>query len=121
MISISKLLNESQDRIYLLSGVLITDGAVRNQKDILSDIRSLHAVTVVRSIEMEDDPTSKYDSAELSFDSYDGEMSTPKSKISKIERESRKMAKYVKKHPEQNDTKLVTALISFGNDKYTKA
>jgi hypothetical protein len=48
-------------------------------------------------------PTSKYDSAELSFDSYDGEMSTPKSKISKIERESRKIAKYVKKHPEQND------------------
>lgn len=48
-------------------------------------------------------PTSKYDSAELSFDSYDGEMSTPKSKISKIERESRKISKYVKKHPEQND------------------
>jgi hypothetical protein len=48
-------------------------------------------------------PTSKYDSAELSFDNYDGEMSTPKSKISKIERESRKIAKYVKKHPEQND------------------
>ena len=48
-------------------------------------------------------PTSKYDSAELAFDSYDGEMSTPKSKISKIERESRKIAKYVKKHPEQND------------------
>jgi hypothetical protein len=48
-------------------------------------------------------PTSKYDSAELAFDSYDGDMSTPKSKISKIERESRKIAKYVKKHPEQND------------------
>jgi hypothetical protein len=48
-------------------------------------------------------PTSKYDSAELSFDSYDGEMSTLKSKISKIERESRKISKYVKKHPEQND------------------
>jgi hypothetical protein len=48
-------------------------------------------------------PTSKYDSAELAFDSYDGEMDTSKSKISKIERESRKIAKYVKKHPEQND------------------
>ena len=48
-------------------------------------------------------PTSKYDSAELAFDSYDGEMSTSKSKISKIERESRKISKYVKKHPEQND------------------
>lgn len=48
-------------------------------------------------------PTSKYDSAELAFDSYDGEMSTPKSKIYKIEKESRKIAKYVKSHPEQND------------------
>lgn len=48
-------------------------------------------------------PTSKYDSAELAFDSYDGEMSTPKSKISKIEKDARKIAKYVKKHPEQND------------------
>jgi hypothetical protein len=48
-------------------------------------------------------PTSKYDSAELAFDSYDGKMSTPKSKISKIEREARKISKYVKKHPEQND------------------
>lgn len=48
-------------------------------------------------------PTSKYDSAELAFDSYDGDMSTPKSKISKIERESRKISKIVKKYPEQND------------------
>ena len=72
MISISKLLNESQDKIYLLSGVLITDGAVRNQKDILSDIRSLPAVTVVRSIEMEEDLTSKYDRSriEVKIDPY---------------------------------------------------
>ena len=48
-------------------------------------------------------PTSKYDSAELAFDSYDGEMSTPKSKISKLERESRKISNMVKKYPEQND------------------
>jgi len=48
-------------------------------------------------------PTSKYDNAELAFDSYDGEMDTPKSKIGKLEREARKIAKYVKKHPEQND------------------
>ena len=48
-------------------------------------------------------PTSKYDSAELAFDSYDGEMSTPKSKISKLEKESRKISKIVKKYPEQND------------------
>jgi hypothetical protein len=48
-------------------------------------------------------PTSKYDSAELAFDSYDGKMSTPKNKIAKIEKESRKISKYVKKHPEDND------------------
>jgi hypothetical protein len=48
-------------------------------------------------------PTSKYDNAELSYDSYDGEMSTPKNKINKMERDARKIAKYVKKHPEQND------------------
>ena len=72
MIKLSNLLNESQDRIYLLNGVLITDGNVRNQKDILSDIRSLPAITVVRSIEMEDDPTSKYDRSkiEVKIDPY---------------------------------------------------
>ena len=72
MIKLSNLLNESQDRIYLLSGVLITDGATRNQKDILSDIRSLLAVTIVRSIDMEDDPTSKYDRTriEVKIDPY---------------------------------------------------
>jgi hypothetical protein len=48
-------------------------------------------------------PTSKYDNAELAFDSYDDEMDTPKSKIGKLERDARKIAKYVKKHPEQND------------------
>jgi len=72
MISLSNLLNESQDKIYLLSGVLITDGAARNQKDILSDIRSLPAVTIVRSIEMEEDLTSKYDRSriEIKIDPY---------------------------------------------------
>ena len=72
MIKLSNLLNESQDKIYQLSGVLITDGTIRNQKDILSDIRSLLAVTIVRSIEMEDDPTSKYDRSriEVKIDPY---------------------------------------------------
>ena len=72
MISLNKLLNESEDRIYYLNGVLITDGAIRNQKDILSDIRSLPAVTVVRSREMEEDVTSKYDRSriEIKIDPY---------------------------------------------------
>jgi len=72
MIKLNNLLNESQDKIYHLNGVLITDGSIRNQKDILSDIRSLPAVTVVRSREMEDDPTSKYDRSrlEIKIDPY---------------------------------------------------
>jgi len=72
MINLSDLLNESQDKIYHLNGVLITDGAVRNQKDILSDIRSLPAITIVRSIEMEEDLTSKYDRSriEVKIDPY---------------------------------------------------
>jgi len=48
-------------------------------------------------------PTSEYDNAELAFDSYDGEMDTPKSKIGELEREARKISKTVKKYPEQND------------------
>ena len=48
-------------------------------------------------------PTSKYDNAELAFDSYDGKMDTPKSKIVKMERDARKISKKIKKHPEQND------------------
>ena len=48
-------------------------------------------------------PTSKYDNAELAFDSYDGEMSTPKDKIAKMERDARKISKKIKKYPEEND------------------
>jgi len=48
-------------------------------------------------------PTSEYDDAGLAYDSYDGEMSTPKNQIAKMEREARKISKYVKKHPEDND------------------
>ena len=48
-------------------------------------------------------PTSKYDSAELEFDSYDGEMDTPKSKINKMEKDSRKISKKIKRYPEEND------------------
>ena len=60
MISISKLLNEGTlDKIFHLDGILIVDDEKRNQKDILSDIRALPAITVVRNIEMEQDPTEE--------------------------------------------------------------
>jgi hypothetical protein len=47
--------------------------------------------------------TSKYDDAELAYDSYDGQMSTPKNKIAKMEREALKISKKIKNHPMMND------------------
>lgn len=49
------------------------------------------------------DAVSKYDDAELEYDSYDGQMSTPKNKIKKMEKEALKISKWKKKHPIQND------------------
>ena len=48
-------------------------------------------------------PTSEYDSAELAYDSYDGEMSTPKKQIKKKEKMARKVSKYIKDHPTLSD------------------
>jgi hypothetical protein len=48
-------------------------------------------------------PTSKYDDAELAYDSYDGKMSTPKKKIKKMETNARKISKYIKNHPTYSD------------------
>jgi hypothetical protein len=73
MISLSKLLNEGTlDKIFHLDGILIVDDEKRNQKDILSDIRALPAITVVRNIEMEQDPTSRYfrSKLEIKIDPY---------------------------------------------------
>jgi hypothetical protein len=73
MISLSKLLNEGTlDKIFHLDGVLIVDDEKRNQKDILSDIRALPAITVVRNVEMEQDPTSRYfrSKLEIKIDPY---------------------------------------------------
>lgn len=48
-------------------------------------------------------PTSHYDDAMLAYDSYDGEMSTPKKKIKKLEKLARKIAKKVKDNPTLSD------------------
>jgi hypothetical protein len=42
---------------------------------------------------------SKYDSPYLEYDSYDGSMSTPKSKRNKLEKTARKVTNYIKNHP----------------------
>jgi hypothetical protein len=48
-------------------------------------------------------PTSHYDDAELSYDSYDGSLDVSKSKAEKMEKKARKIAKYIKNHPSDND------------------
>jgi hypothetical protein len=66
MISLKNLLNEGTlDKIFHLDGILIVDDEKRNQKDILSDIRALPAITIVRNIEMDQDPTSRYFRSEI--------------------------------------------------------
>lgn len=44
-------------------------------------------------------PVSKYKSPELEFDSYDGEMSTPRKDIKKIEKRAEKSSNFMKNHP----------------------
>jgi len=46
---------------------------------------------------------SHYDSPYLAYDSYDGQMNTPKKQIKKLENKAKKSTKYAKKHPVQND------------------
>lgn len=48
-------------------------------------------------------PLSKYDSAELAYDSYDGKMSTPKKEIKKKEIIARKIENQLKKNPYLSD------------------
>lgn len=45
------------------------------------------------------DEVSKYNSPELEYDSYDGKMDLPKSKIKKIEKSAEKVTNYIKNHP----------------------
>jgi hypothetical protein len=61
MIKLNNLLNEATlDKIFHINGTLIVDDSIRNQKDMLSDIRALPGITVVRNVEMDQDPTSRY-------------------------------------------------------------
>lgn len=48
-------------------------------------------------------PTSKYDNAELAYDSYDGSLDVSKSQAKKMEDKARKTSKYIKNHPTGND------------------
>ncbi len=46
---------------------------------------------------------SKYDDAELAYDSYDGKLSVPKEKAKKMEKNAIKISKYIKTHPHLSD------------------
>ena len=60
------------NKIFHIKGILIIDHNKRDQKDILSDIRALPGITIVRNIEMEQDPTSRYfrSTLEIKVDPY---------------------------------------------------
>jgi hypothetical protein len=61
MISLKNILTELEsEKIYHIEGIILIDDQKRNIQDILSDIRSLPAITVVRNIDMPQDSTSKY-------------------------------------------------------------
>jgi hypothetical protein len=73
MIKLNNLLNKaSLDKIFHLNGILVVDNNIRNQKDMLSDIRALPGITVVRNVEMEQDTTSRYfrSRLEMKIDPY---------------------------------------------------
>jgi hypothetical protein len=70
---LADLLNEiGFEKIYHVGGILIVDPDKRNQKDILSDIRALPGITIVRNIEMDQDATSRYfrSTLEIKVDPY---------------------------------------------------
>ena len=48
-------------------------------------------------------PTSEYDDAMLDYDSYDGSLDVSKSEANKIETNARRISKYIKNHPSDND------------------
>lgn len=48
-------------------------------------------------------PVSKYDDAQLAYDSYDGSLDVSKKTAKKMESKSRKIEKYQKKHPSISD------------------
>ena len=50
-----------------------------------------------------DEEVSHYYSQELAVDSYDGEMSTPKKNIKKLESKAKQSSIYAKNHPVRND------------------
>ena len=73
MISLKKLLNElDSNKIFHIEGTIIIDNQKRDVQDILSDVRALPGITIVRNVELPQDATSRYfrSSLEIKVDPY---------------------------------------------------
>ena len=73
MISLKKLLNElDSNKIFHIEGTIIIDNQKRDVQDILSDVRALSGITIVRNVEIPQDATSRYfrSSLEIKVDPY---------------------------------------------------
>ena len=73
MISLTKLLLElDSEKIFHIEGTIIIDNQKRDVQDILSDVRALPGITVVRNVEIPQDATSRYfrSSLEIKVDPY---------------------------------------------------
>jgi hypothetical protein len=66
MIKLKDIILELESKkIYHIEGIILIDNQQRNIQEILSDIRALTAITIVRNIDIEQDPTSKYYKSKL--------------------------------------------------------
>lgn len=66
-------LNElDSEKIFHIEGTIIIDDQKRNVQDILSDVRALPGITVVRNVELPQDATSRYfrSALEIKVDPY---------------------------------------------------
>jgi len=73
MIKLKDLILElDSEKIFHIEGIIIIDDQKRNIQDILSDIRALAGITIVRNIDIEQDQTSRYykSKLEIKIDPY---------------------------------------------------
>jgi hypothetical protein len=73
MIKLKDLILElDSEKIFHIEGTIIIDNQKRDVQDILSDVRALPGITVVRNVEIPQDATSRYfrSSLEIKVDPY---------------------------------------------------
>jgi len=73
MIKLKDLITElDSEKIFHIEGTIIIDNQKRDVQDILSDVRALPGITVVRNVEIPQDATSRYfrSSLEIKVDPY---------------------------------------------------